>query len=84
MPYICIIEMSFHLWENKTEKPKPALVLTYYGILTEKAKQGKQLLGQSVLAQMHWQDSKKRTTAAASAVGSADFCAELFPPCDYW
>lgn len=35
-----------------------------------------------VLAHKQWLNSKKLTTTAASEACSADFCAELFPPCD--
>lgn len=56
--------------------------LSTFVVSAEKTKQGKQFLGKSLLAQMHWQHSKKRTTTVASVVCSADFCAELFPPGD--
>lgn len=78
MLYICVIEMSVHLWENKTNQPKSTLVDILCNFTWED-KARKKLLEESLLAQMSWQDSKKRTTTAASVTSSADICAELFP-----
>lgn len=71
----------FPPWTTKTETTL-ADMLWNISWEAKKTKQGKQLPGESLLAQMYWQDSKKRKATAASAVCSADFCAELFPSSD--
>lgn len=73
--------MSF-TFGNKTTNNQTQPQFACLEISAEKTKQGKQLLGELLLAQMQCLNSKKWATTAASEACSADFCAELFPPCD--
>lgn len=54
MSYICIIEMSFHLWENKTnqnnQQTKPTLV--------------------DILSNISWEDKARKAIAWGITAGS--------------